>query len=524
MAGRAGPVIQLGVELWGNAMAEGLPGWIPEAERSFKEVLYRFLEEVHCTKAALYLERPAGTFVLAARYGFGRGDAPPDELAVDDPIVVAAYRCGDNPLVVNEPSDEPSLEMRLLAAGCHRLLLVPLLIGDRLIGLVDAREKGGQQPFDDTDGHAAKVIAGELAGVASGLGLVQEKVAPEPEPLPDELHEPLPPVLELDEPVLLDLPAIADLAGVAAETVVRDGVYAAALTVAVDETATTLLFGSADSDEGEAEAVRAHQTEALLASGLVVPRQSSWTFEWRRVSRSGDEPRPSLIVSTVPLTSGPWSLVASVVGAEGSSDPSAVLYRLRRELAAVHQMSKLRYTRRSLAQRLLQPGEKRFPDLLFHSVAVSRLCWRMAHALDLDHEQAELAAIAGLLHDVGMRELDYDRLYRLADPLPEHHGVYRKHPVVGEKIVRGVGMEPVADAIRHHHERWDGKGYPDRWAGDEIPWMGRLVHVAEVFDVLTSPSSYRAPVPVDRALSTIESAAGRQFDPEMVDLLVRVVS
>ena len=123
-----------------------------------------------------------------------------------------------------------------------------------------------------------------------------------------------------------------------------------------------------------------------------------------------------------------------------------------------------------------------------------------------------------------MRELDYDRLYRLDQPGPEHQRVYRKHVLVGEQIVRGVGMDDVADAIRHHHERWDGAGYPDRLVGEEIPWLARLVHTAEVFDVLTSESSYRPPIPPDRALMTMEAAAGRQFDPEMVATLIRIVS
>jgi HD-GYP domain-containing protein (c-di-GMP phosphodiesterase class II) len=123
-----------------------------------------------------------------------------------------------------------------------------------------------------------------------------------------------------------------------------------------------------------------------------------------------------------------------------------------------------------------------------------------------------------------MRELDYERLYRLERPGPEHRRVYRRHVVVGERIVRGVGLDEVAAAIRHHHERWDGTGYPDRLGRNQIPELARLVHVAEVFDVLTSPSSYLAPVPQERALATLASAGGGQFDPEMVELLARVAS
>ena len=99
-------------------------------------------------------------------------------------------------------------------------------------------------------------------------------------------------------------------------------------------------------------------------------------------------------------------------------------------------MSVLRFSRRSLARRLLEPGEARFPDLHHHSMSVSQLCWRMAHTIGLDLDQVEDAVLTGLLHDVGMRELDYDRLYRLADPGPEHQRVYRKHVLVGEQIVR----------------------------------------------------------------------------------------
>lgn len=68
-------------------------------------------------------------------------------------------------------------------------------------------------------------------------------------------------------------------------------------------------------------------------------------------------------------------------------------------------------------------------------------------------------------------------LCRLEHPRPEHHRAYRRHVVIGERIVRGVGLDEVADAIRHHHERWDGSGYPDRIAREEIPSLARLARV-----------------------------------------------
>jgi len=282
--------------------------------------------------------------------------------------------------------------------------------------------------------------------------------------------------------------------------------------------ALALVIPSPNGNTRRGDVTLDHYAEAL--DGLVLEGGSDmWPGSY------GEEPlRPSLIVSEVAMQDAGWSLALSVVGAEGSEDPAQVMDRLQREVAAAHRLSSLRSTRRCLARRLLEPGESRFPDLLVHSLAVSRLCWQMVRAAGGGFERAEQAALAGLLHDVGMRELDYERLYRLERPGPEHRRVYRRHVVVGERIVRGVGLDEVAAAIRHHHERWDGTGYPDRLGRDQIPELARLVHVAEVFDVLTSPSSYLVPVPPERALVTLKSGGGAQFDPGMVELLARVAS
>lgn len=496
--------------------------WAPEAERSFKEVLYRFLEEVHCTKAALYLDNASGALTLAARYGFGRGDLPPEFLPMEDPLVVTATKRGGVPLVVNSAEDAPFFEDRLVAAGAHRMLLTPLLQGDRMIGLVDARDKGGQQPFSDADARSAAAIGERLSQVARGFGLAVEK-----EPVaavdPEELVDQLPQLAKPRNPPLLDLVSMVGLADAATRTLVRDGVYAVAVTVIHDGSTTSLVFCGSEPDQAEESAIKAHQIEALLRVGGAMPGSADWPAQWRRVSGVDGDLRPSLIASSVALSAGAWSLVLSVVGAEGGLSPAAVLDGLCAELHMLHEMSALRFNRRGLARRLLEPGEGRYPDLVAHSAAVSRLCTLMARAEGFDHEEVEAAAIAGLLHDVGMRELDYDRLYRFPDPRPEHIRVYRKHVLVGERILHGVGLERVADAIRSHHERWDGKGYPDQLAGEQIPWLARLVHTAEVFDVLTSPSSYLSPVPADKALSAIESGAGHQFDPAIVKSLLKVV-
>ena len=104
----------------------------------------------------------------------------------------------------------------------------------------------------------------------------------------------------------------------------------------------------------------------------------------------------------------------------------------------------------------------------------------------MDEPQVEEAALVGLLHDVGMRELDYGRLYRHPRPAPTSDACYQQHSVAGEHMrARTAVSTRSRAAVRHHHERWDGRGYPDHLGGDQIPLLARLVHVAEVWDVLT---------------------------------------
>jgi len=147
----------------------------------------------------------------------------------------------------------------------------------------------------------------------------------------------------------------------------------------------------------------------------------------------------------------------------------------------------------------------------------------MAQELGLSEEEEELVTLAGYLHDLGMRELDYQRIYRLDRPMEAERRLYQRHPVVGARILEASAFPGLAEAVRHHHERWDGTGYPQRLAGPAIPLASRIVHLAEVYDVLTSPSSYKRPVSRDQALQIIEKEAGKQFDPQLVPVLARVV-
>ena len=163
-----------------------------------------------------------------------------------------------------------------------------------------------------------------------------------------------------------------------------------------------------------------------------------------------------------------------------------------------------------------------YPELVKHSLSVSQLCWSIAAALGGRAADREEAAIAGLLHDVGMYEVDYRKVYRHPSPGAKEKRLYQQHVISGAKTAAEIGSDKIARAIRHHHERWDGNGYPDRLVRESIPPLARLIHVAETYDTLTGNHSYLVPVSSAKALSIIKSGAGSQFDPDVVEALAGV--
>ncbi|MCH0569640.1 HD-GYP domain-containing protein [Streptomyces sp. MUM 136J] len=159
-----------------------------------------------------------------------------------------------------------------------------------------------------------------------------------------------------------------------------------------------------------------------------------------------------------------------------------------------------------------------------HSERVGQASVMIARELGMDDRRVEVLRFAGILHDVGKLGVP-TRLLRKDGPLtPEERRVIELHPEYGHEIVRGISfLGEARSAILHHHERLDGKGYPHGLAGPRIPEPARVVAVADAFDAMTSTRSYRRARPVAAALEELRRCAGAQFDPRMVDALVRAL-
>jgi putative nucleotidyltransferase with HDIG domain len=152
-----------------------------------------------------------------------------------------------------------------------------------------------------------------------------------------------------------------------------------------------------------------------------------------------------------------------------------------------------------------------------HSERVAALGRRVAAALGLEADQVDAVGEAGLLHDIGKIGVPEPTLQKSGPLTSEEWQAMRRHPLVGAQIVAPFDFfARAAPFIRHHHERWDGSGYPDGLAGAAIPLGARIVAVADVFDALTSRRPYRAAISRVAALAQLLDDAGRTLDPDVV--------
>jgi HD-GYP domain-containing protein (c-di-GMP phosphodiesterase class II) len=159
-----------------------------------------------------------------------------------------------------------------------------------------------------------------------------------------------------------------------------------------------------------------------------------------------------------------------------------------------------------------------------HAERVGGWCVRLGVALGRPAAEVQTLGHAGWLHDIGALAVPESVLFSWRRLTPEEWAQVRRHPLVGAQILAPFDfLAPAAPAIRHHHERWDGSGYPDGLAGEAIPFGARVVAVADVFDALTSPRPYRGAYPLDAALAELDLEAGRTLDPALVAALVELV-
>jgi HD-GYP domain-containing protein (c-di-GMP phosphodiesterase class II) len=160
-----------------------------------------------------------------------------------------------------------------------------------------------------------------------------------------------------------------------------------------------------------------------------------------------------------------------------------------------------------------------------HSERVAMLAKRLGEKMQLSADQLATVELAGLLHDVGKIAVPDAILNKPGRLTMEEFDEMKKHPGHGARIlanIQAVAVKAVLPAVRHHHEKWDGTGYPEGLRGESIPVLARLLGVADFFDAVTSARSYRTAMSADRGVELIADAAGSHFEPSLADLVVRL--
>ncbi len=216
--------------------------------------------------------------------------------------------------------------------------------------------------------------------------------------------------------------------------------------------------------------------------------------------------------------SGAWILLTpgSYTAEEALRDVDRRMY----EEKATHSVS----TRRQTQDVLMRIFREREPALGEHSEGVAHLCAGLGRGLGLDAEAQDVLVRAAELHDIGKIAIPDEILLKPGPLDDEEWRLMRRHTLIGDRILGATpALRPVARLVRSSHERWDGRGYPDGLAGEEIPRGARIICLCDAYDAMTSARSYKAAVSSAEAIAELRRCAGDQFDPELVEAFCAMV-
>ena len=214
---------------------------------------------------------------------------------------------------------------------------------------------------------------------------------------------------------------------------------------------------------------------------------------------------------------------AAVIPADADTVSTALSVADERLYAHKELLAEMR--RGTAHEPLLRTLAEREPELHAHGAYVSSLARRVGERLGLGREELDELRLAAELHDVGKLAIP-DVVLQKADPLDATEWEFiHSHTLIGQRILGAApALRPIGAIVRSTHEHWDGNGYPDKLAGEAIPLAARIVAACDAYSAMTSDRPYRAARTAEDAVAELRRWAGRQFDPQVVDLLCAVLA
>ena len=266
----------------------------------------------------------------------------------------------------------------------------------------------------------------------------------------------------------------------------------------------------------------------VLESGQTVRDQNPGEVDAGQRAES-DEEIENLVAIPIYLQDEFEGVVVCANNPEGFDDyDDEVLLSVGDQAGAVLQNARfqgeLRASYLATVSVLADAIEVKDPSLGGHSEEVSSYVAAVAGRFDLPQGRRDELLFGSLLHDIGKIGISERILLKPAALTPEERAVIELHPLIGRRLVEQVpALRPISPAVLHHHERFDGGGYPSGLAGEEIPLEARIICVADAFSAMISERPYREPMTIDEACAELERNAGTQFDPEVVRVFVEEV-
>jgi diguanylate cyclase (GGDEF)-like protein/PAS domain S-box-containing protein len=186
-----------------------------------------------------------------------------------------------------------------------------------------------------------------------------------------------------------------------------------------------------------------------------------------------------------------------------------------------HKLSESASIKSNMISLIMNTLNEKNPYDQFHAERVSRICEFITKCLNFQHDDIHETKLAGLMHDIGKIGIDEKVLNNEGKLNIEERDEIKRHSEVGYRILSSCNeFSEIANYILAHHERWDGKGYPQRLKGEEIPIQGRIIAIADAFDAMISERPYKKALSIDEALAEIDRCAGTLFDPEIAKVFV----
>jgi len=542
----------------------GMLAEVMALENSLKQILYGCVEHVQATKAALYLssfhDLNEKKYEIVTSYQYNAANRR--NLTANDDLVdrLAVKRSA---FIVNGVGTDQRLAEMMFRQGNDRLLATPIFSRGRLVGFIDMRDKAGKKPFEPADILAANGIAEQVLQLLSshrlyGLGAIPLSDDPS-KPAPSESAAPSlmipqgiakPSEAAMVQPLSMD--SIKTIQ--AARQVMSKRQLAASerkrVLAEADLDAVRVLLPAALSIPGAVLAYfgaigHLNDPQSIVSVGNVtddaIEKLQSHLQEWRAQHNlaaavaSAPQITQPFGVRNVPVSAEvittirtaavnphllPGLLLAVAFERTPAGEETRTLQLLLRQfeqaIESALTSTAARNEKQAIAEVLLEPDFQKYPQLADHCRQTASLAQRFAQSLELPPATIETVRLAALVHDVGLRLLDYDRLHNRLGLTPEEMRGIAEHPIVGAALVEPLLGPDVAQAVLRHHERVDGKGYPSRLSGQQIPLAARILQIADAWIAMTAASSYQTPVSTDEATRRLRSGAGAQFDRELV--------